>query len=159
MTEKPEQSRGAWRGCGRGKDNPDKMCWLVPPASAKQPALLACLHPSTCRAAGLERRFLHVVLRGQTAVLSRGVSCLLSVSPFTSCSLIFIQNCYLEDVFFWKQLLFNLTELGWSSSEEMKARGSFPVDKEGSFCKMLGHSRLLCVRGTAVLTVLIPYRG
>lgn len=106
---------------------------------SQQLSPLTCPHPSTCMAADLDRGFLHVVMTGQTAVLSRGVSCFPSLTPSTSCSLIFTQYCFLQYVFFCKQLLFNLTELGWSSFKDMRARGSFPAwTRQASLCQRNG---------------------
>lgn len=124
MVEKQEQGSGAQRGCCKyGGDKPDGTCWLIPSASSSPSSRLPsrALSPAPAWLQIWIGVFLHVVMTGQTTVLSRGASWFPSVSPSTSCSLIFTQNCFLKDIFFRKQLLLKLTELGWSSFKEMRS--------------------------------------
>lgn len=101
LMEGLEGCSGVWRGCCEegGTTSPhlltDPSCLLL----SLQQSPLACPHPSTCTAADLYSFFFwYVVMTGQTAVLSRRVSCFTSVSLSTSCSLISVWNCFLEGI-------------------------------------------------------------
>lgn len=99
--ERLEGCSRAQRGCCEDRGQASSHLLTDPPCLLSlQPSSLACPHPSTCTAADLYSFFFfcHVVMTGQTAVLSRRVSCFTSVSLSTSCSLISVWNCFLEGI-------------------------------------------------------------